>query len=1184
MYRYPQREQGEQNMRTKKFLSVLLAGSMLVSLLSGVAAAADSTVHKTDLFNTYAQLTTTSGQTDTMSKNGVAKLLLFVGTIEQSGTELTSALQSINPSRSANVIVLFTDAETSTEAGTTAITAHAITGAQYVMYQADITGKLQADYASKLGISVTSPMAVLINSSNRVSLITTGYTGDGQVTDAISTELGLSADSTVNCTSSDDTLSADELTLLRLINKTRGQRPLTTSKKMQIAAHIRALEIAKKFSTDRPNTAGPTVYTDVGLTSTASAENISRGTTPETVMQNFLTTDLTKTNMLPSSPYVHAGIGRQYSSASGYNWAVPLMAADCTITGITVDMPQVTKTTTDANGKTTTSTTPETFATGVNIDDIGATVHLTCSAHPNDENGSEDWICPLTSELCPSFDNSIEGSQTFTVTAYGQSVKVPITLTPANKTVKSIAINHNANTTAFKEGDTLDTTGLEIMLKYSNGSTSAIKQGFTWSPTVLNVPGRQIVTVSYTDPLNKNVFTATYGVDVEASTKVTKIEIQKKPDKLLYAVDETLNTTGLVLTETLSNGSVTTTQTVTSGFTCSPTKLTTTGSAVPITVTCGGQTTSFTVQVVQSLTVDKIDVRSYPTKMSYIVGESFNPAGLSINTYYTDGVTVKPVTSGFTCSPLTFTTSGKQPVTVTYEGNTVSFDVSVTDVAVTSLKIASPPTQTKYYTDDTLATAGLKLTATMNNKTTQTITDGYVCTPTALTKPGTQAITVSFGGQTATFNVSVTDPAVNSIAVTTKPTTLSYVKGTALVTTGMVLTASLANGKTQTVTSGYTCSPAKLSTVGTQTVTVSYKGKTATFTVTVVDTSVSSLTLTTKPTKLSYFLNETLATTGMVLTAGFTDGTTKKVTSGFTCTPSTFTTAGTQTVTVTYGAKTVSFTVTVTTPAISAITIKTKPAQLDYRQGNILQTTGLTLTATTENKTKIDNIATGFTCTPLILSAGGTQTITVTYGGKTATFTVNVKEKTANAAFVDLVAGQWFYDYVNDLTTRGLVNGTYNNDGTFSFRPYSSVTRAEFVAMLARASGQSMSPYYYSSFADVPSSDWACSYITWANANGIVTGDGGYFRPTDDVTRQEMATILTRYNVYMQKSMDMDITPITFADDASIAYWAKNSVIMMQKAGIISGTKNRYGSYSFYPQNNATRAEAAKVISVFLSK
>ena len=40
----------------------------------------------------------------------------------------------------------------------------------------------------------------------------------------------------------------------------------------------------------------------------------------------------------------------------------------------------------------------------------------------------------------------------------------------------------------------------------------------------------------------------------------------------------------------------------------------------------------------------------------------------------------------------------------------------------------------------------------------------------------------------------------------------------------------------------------------------------------------------------------------------------------------------------------------------------------------------------------------------------------------------------------------------------------------------------------------------------------------------------------------------------------------------------------MQKAGIIAGSKNASGSYSFRPWAEASRAEAAKVVSAYLAK
>ena len=78
----------------------------------------------------------------------------------------------------------------------------------------------------------------------------------------------------------------------------------------------------------------------------------------------------------------------------------------------------------------------------------------------------------------------------------------------------------------------------------------------------------------------------------------------------------------------------------------------------------------------------------------------------------------------------------------------------------------------------------------MNNGTTSTV-DGRTSpdvsySPSTLDKAGTQTITASYMGKTATFTVNVTDPAVTGIKITTSPTVTGYIKGTSLVTTGMV--------------------------------------------------------------------------------------------------------------------------------------------------------------------------------------------------------------------------------------------------------------------------------------------------------------------------------------------------------------------------------------------------------------
>ena len=66
------------------------------------------------------------------------------------------------------------------------------------------------------------------------------------------------------------------------------------------------------------------------------------------------------------------------------------------------------------------------------------------------------------------------------------------------------------------------------------------------------------------------------------------------------------------------------------------------------------------------------------------------------------------------------------------------------------------------------------------------------------------------------------------------------------------------------------------------------------------------------PTKLTYTKGESLNTSGLTLRLKKYSGATEDVTKGFTCEPTVLDTVGTQTITVKYGEKTVTFDVTVT--------------------------------------------------------------------------------------------------------------------------------------------------------------------------------------------------------------------------------------------------------------------------------
>lgn len=76
----------------------------------------------------------------------------------------------------------------------------------------------------------------------------------------------------------------------------------------------------------------------------------------------------------------------------------------------------------------------------------------------------------------------------------------------------------------------------------------------------------------------------------------------------------------------------------------------------------------------------------------------------------------------------------------------------------------------------------------------------------------------------------------------------------------------------------------------------------------IIDGKLSVVSL---PKKQNYCVGEKVNTNGLIINIAYTDGTKENIEDGFSCSPTAFTSAGTQTITVTYGGKTTSFDVTV---------------------------------------------------------------------------------------------------------------------------------------------------------------------------------------------------------------------------------------------------------------------------------
>ena len=137
-------------------------------------------------------------------------------------------------------------------------------------------------------------------------------------------------------------------------------------------------------------------------------------------------------------------------------------------------------------------------------------------------------------------------------------------------------------------------------------------------------------------------------------------------------------------------------------------------------------------------------------------------------------------------------------------------------------------------------------------------------------------------------------------------------------------------------------------------------------------------------------------------------------------------------------------------------------------------------------------------------------------------------------------------------------------------------SRAMIVTALHRLEGEPAGGAV--TFDDVERGLWYSNSVAWGQTNGIVEGWDGMFRPNDNITRQELATIFARYAQYIAFELPVNRGLPDFTDKADIFDYTKTSVDALYQAGIINGKDNNL----FDPQGIATRAEVAAMLHGFM--
>ena len=203
-------------------------------------------------------------------------------------------------------------------------------------------------------------------------------------------------------------------------------------------------------------------------------------------------------------------------------------------------------------------------------------------------------------------------------------------------------------------------------------------------------------------------------------------------------------------------------------------------------------------------------------------------------------------------------------------------------------------------------------------------------------------------------------------------------------------------------------------------------------------------------------------------------------------------------------------------------------------------------------------------------TSGGDTTATLKRYGNSI-YTVMEYSKT----FPD-AQNHWANQYIEELASKFIVNG----DNSGNFNPDASITRAEFISMVVRSLGIPEEKGN-SNFSDV-NNQWFAGAVNAASKSDLASGyKDGTFKPENNISRQEITSILCnaiKFSGASSNMKDPEQYLSKFEDQAVIGTWARESIGLAVKYGIVDGTP----SGQFMPQSNATRSEAAAMLTRML--
>ena len=416
----------------------------------------------------------------------------------------------------------------------------------------------------------------------------------------------------------------------------------------------------------------------------------------------------------------------------------------------------------------------------------------------------------ITEKMISGYDMAQTGIQEVKVTYLGYENTFHIIIS-SRPDIKEMYVLSEPNKKEFAINSRFDFDGCKVKVIYVNNSEQIIDitEDMTNGGDI-NQLGCQTIAYSLLDK------TVEFVIEV-VPVKMIGIKVFSTPNKTSFVEGTSVNFEGMVVHAVYNNDDE---KEITDYIVGDIPKEVGTHSVI---LTYDVFETTVDIEIIEKSVVE-LSVKNNPSKVKYVIGQTFDPTGMIIEASYDNGE-VSEVT-GYSIGALP-SEAGYGKVTISYGKKETYVNVLMNNRVIENISITQLPEKTNYIEEESFDSTGLIVSAHFNDDTDEEISN-YELSNIDTKTIGDNNVLVSYKDKSTSFIIHIEKKTLNELNIT-EPTKKSYIEGEAFDSSGLVVQAIYNNGKSENV-NDYTISGFG-ATEEENVISVSFSGITKTFTI-----------------------------------------------------------------------------------------------------------------------------------------------------------------------------------------------------------------------------------------------------------------------------------------------------------------------------------------------------------------